>query len=56
MTDAGGIAPNVVQARATVRYLIRARELPGCMRCSSASTKIADGAALMTETTSSARS
>src|SRR5206468_993281 len=27
VTDAGGIAPNVVQARATVRYLIRALEL-----------------------------
>ena len=28
LIDAGGIAPNVVQAKATVRYLIRARELP----------------------------
>ena len=28
LLDAGGIAPNVVQAKATVRYLIRARELP----------------------------
>jgi hypothetical protein len=27
--DAGGIAPNVVQANAKVRYLIRARNLPG---------------------------
>ena len=26
--DAGGVAPNVVQARAKVRYLIRARDLP----------------------------
>ena len=28
VTDAGGVAPNVVQADATVRYLIRARDLP----------------------------
>ncbi len=27
--DAGGIAPNVVQAKATVRQLIRARDLKG---------------------------
>ena len=39
LLDAGGIAPNVVQARAKVRYLIRARDLPeldrliaGCAR------------------------
>src|SRR5678815_4319172 len=38
MIDSGGIAPNVVQAHAKVRYSIRAR-------------KVADGAALMTETT-----
>ena len=29
VTDGGGIAPNVVQARATVRYLVRSRELSG---------------------------
>lgn len=28
VTDTGGYSPNVVQAWATVRYLIRARELP----------------------------
>ena len=28
LLDAGGIAPNVVQARAKVRYLIRASDLP----------------------------
>src|SRR6185369_2680435 len=32
LLDAGGIAPNVVQARAKVRYLIRARELPELTR------------------------
>ena len=29
LIDAGGIAPNVVQANATVRYLIRSPDLPG---------------------------
>jgi aminobenzoyl-glutamate utilization protein B len=48
--DAGGIAPNVVQARAKVRYLIRARELPELTRLIARVRKIADGAALMTET------
>jgi aminobenzoyl-glutamate utilization protein B len=48
--DAGGIAPNVVQARAKVRYLIRARELPELWRLIERVRKIADGAALMSET------
>ena len=48
--DAGGIAPNVVQARAKVRYLIRARELPELWRLIERVRKIGDGAALMTET------
>jgi aminobenzoyl-glutamate utilization protein B len=50
LLDAGGIAPNVVQARAKVRYLIRARELPELTRLIERVRKIADGAALMTET------
>ncbi len=48
--DAGGIAPNVVQAFAKVRYLIRARNLPELTRLIERVRKIADGAALMTET------
>ncbi len=48
--DAGGIAPNVVQARATVRQLIRARDLPGLRELIARVDKIAEGAALMTET------
>ena len=48
--DAGGIAPNVVQAFAKVRYLIRARNLPELNRLIERVRKIADGAALMTET------
>ena len=50
MLDAGGIAPNVVQAFAKVRYLIRARTLPELNRLIGRVKKIADGAALMTET------
>ncbi len=50
VTDAGGIAPNVVQARAAVRYLIRARELPELHALLARVRKIAAGAALMTET------
>src|ERR1700736_6650199 len=48
--DAGGIAPNVVQATAKVRYLIRARELPELTRLIARVKKVAEGAALMTET------
>jgi len=51
LLDAGGIAPNVVQANAKVRYLIRARNLPELTRLIERVRKIADGAALMTETT-----
>ncbi len=49
--DAGGIAPNVVQARAKVRYLIRAADLAELTPLVRACASIADGAALMTETT-----
>jgi aminobenzoyl-glutamate utilization protein B len=50
LLDAGGIAPNVVQAKAKVRYLIRARNLPELTRLIERVRKIANGAALMTET------
>jgi aminobenzoyl-glutamate utilization protein B len=49
--DAGGIAPNVVQAKAKVRYLIRASDLSELTPLVNRVRKIADGAALMTETT-----
>jgi aminobenzoyl-glutamate utilization protein B len=49
MIDSGGIAPNVVQAFAKVRYSIRARDLPGMNPLVQRVRKIADGAALMTE-------
>ena len=51
VTDTGGSAPNVVQANATVRYLIRARDLPELQGLVKRVKKIADGATLMTETT-----
>jgi aminobenzoyl-glutamate utilization protein B len=50
MLDAGGIAPNVVQARAKVRYSIRAMDLAGMQALVARVRKIAEGAALMTET------
>src|SRR3546814_3776820 len=51
LTDAGGTAPNVVQARAVVRYLVRARDLPQLQALVARVRKVAEGAALMTETT-----
>src|SRR5207253_10358939 len=48
--DAGGIAPNVVQAFAKVRYSIRARDVQGMNALVQRVRKVADGAALMTET------
>jgi aminobenzoyl-glutamate utilization protein B len=48
--DAGGVAPNVVQAFAKVRYLVRATNLPDLSKLIGRVSKIADGAALMTET------
>ena len=48
--DTGGIAPNVVQAHARVRYSIRARDLRGMLELVQRVKKIAEGAALMTET------
>ncbi|MGI9364771.1 MAG: M20 family metallopeptidase [Rhizobiaceae bacterium] len=53
--DAGGEAPNVVQSKATVRQLVRARDLPGLRDLLARVTKIAQGAALMTETTMESR-
>ncbi|OWJ66627.1 M20 family metallopeptidase [Inquilinus limosus] len=50
MLDSGGIAPNVVQASAKVRYAIRARDLAGMLALNERVRKIAQGAALMTET------
>lgn len=48
--DAGGIAPNVVQAKATVRYAVRSRDVAGMRALNERVKKVAQGAALMTET------
>ena len=48
--DAGGPAPNVVQAKATVRQLIRAGDLATLGGMVERVRRIAEGAALMTET------
>ncbi|SKA26218.1 M20 family metallopeptidase [Consotaella salsifontis] len=49
--DSGGVAPNVVQPRAVVRYLVRDRELPSMQALLKRVEKVAEGAAMMTETT-----
>ncbi len=48
--DAGGVAPNVVQARAAVRYLIRTREGQELAPLAARVRACAEGAALMTDT------
>ncbi|HFZ8993341.1 TPA: M20 family metallopeptidase [Citrobacter freundii] len=50
ITDTGGISPNVVQAQAEVLYLIRAPEMTEAQQIYARIAKIAEGAALMTET------
>jgi aminobenzoyl-glutamate utilization protein B len=55
LLETGGIAPNVVQARAKVRYSVRARDLAGMQELVERVRKVAQGAALMTETTMEAQ-
>ena len=50
ITDAGGISPNVVQARAQVLYMVRANKVRDSVKLLARVDKIAEGAALMTET------
>jgi aminobenzoyl-glutamate utilization protein B len=50
LIDAGGVAPNVVQGQAVVRYLIRAETLGAMWSLVERVKKVAEGAALMTET------
>ncbi len=49
--DAGGIAPNVVQAQARSRYIVRAATLAELGLLAARVDQIARGAAMMTETT-----
>ncbi|MDU7374308.1 MAG: amidohydrolase, partial [Klebsiella michiganensis] len=55
ITDTGGVSPNVVQAQAEVLYLIRAPEMADAQQIFARIEKIAQGAALMTETRVSCR-
>ncbi|MEI4473926.1 amidohydrolase [Frigidibacter sp. MR17.24] len=48
--DAGGTAPNVVQARTKVRYAIRSTSLAGMLALNERVKLVAQGAAMMTET------
>jgi aminobenzoyl-glutamate utilization protein B len=50
ITDAGGRAANVVQAKAEVLYLIRAPEIAQALALAARVEKVAHGAAMMTET------
>lgn len=50
VTNTGGNAPNVVQAYAVVRYLVRARSLPDLLSLVARVRDVAKGAALMTGT------
>ncbi len=48
--DGGGISPNVVQAKAVVRYVVRSETAPEMLKLLTRVRKVAEGAALMTET------
>ncbi len=51
VTDAGGVSPNVVQDHASVLYMVRANKVRDSLKLLARVDKIAEGAALMTETT-----
>ena len=51
ITDAGGQSPNVVQPRAAVLYMTRSNRVGEALELQARVDKIAQGAALMTETT-----
>ncbi len=51
ITDAGGVSPNVVQSRAQVLYMVRSNHVKEALKLQERVDKIAEGAALMTETT-----
>ncbi len=50
ITDAGGISPNVVQAQASVLYMVRANRVADSVKLQARVDDIAKGAALMTGT------
>ena len=51
ITDAGGCSPNVVQPTASVLYMVRSNHVAEAVELQARVDKIAEGAALMTETT-----
>ena len=51
VTDTGGISPNVVQAKASVLYMVRADRVADAVKLQARVDDIAKGAALMTGTT-----
>ena len=51
ITDAGGCSPNVVQPRASVLYMVRSNHVAEAVELQKRVDKIAEGVALMTETT-----
>lgn len=51
ITDAGGRSPNVVQPRATVLYMVRSNHVAEAVELLERVDRIAQGAALMTDTT-----
>ena len=53
--DAGGTAPNMVQSHAVVRYLIRAVDAEAVRELHARVDRIAQGAAMMTDTTVTSR-
>ena len=50
ITDAGGRSPNVVQSHSTVLYMVRSDKVADALKLQERVDKIAEGAALMTET------
>ncbi len=51
ITNGGGVSPNVVQAQASVLYMVRSNKVKEAVELQARVDKIAEGAALMTETT-----
>lgn len=51
ITDAGGCSPNVVQPRASVLYMVRSNRVAEAVELQKRVDRIAEGAALMTDTT-----
>ena len=48
--DGGGVSPNVVQPTASVLYMVRSRDVPDTLALQERVDRIAEGAALMTDT------